>query len=139
LGAIALDPTGNAQGDDSFMSLATGARISRHQWTAALPMTDTDIARVHALGIAVEQPLILDRGFVVEWRPDHPIDDSEDDRDYYPRRNAPVDALPPICLIPSTTTKPPTCLLTPRPWCDCPAVDAVALDQGADNNNNNIY
>ena len=32
LGAIALNPTGNAQGDYFFMSLATGARISRHQW-----------------------------------------------------------------------------------------------------------
>ena len=28
MGAIALDPTGNAQGDYNFLSLATGARIS---------------------------------------------------------------------------------------------------------------
>lgn len=31
LGAIALTPTGNAQGDYYFMSLATGARLSRHR------------------------------------------------------------------------------------------------------------
>jgi hypothetical protein len=36
-GAIALRPTGNAQGGYYFMSLTTGRRISRNQWTA-LPM-----------------------------------------------------------------------------------------------------
>ena len=38
LGAIALNPTGNAQGDYYFMSLATGAKISRHQWTELPPL-----------------------------------------------------------------------------------------------------
>jgi hypothetical protein len=57
LGAIALNPTGNAQGDYYFMSLTTGARISRHQWTA-LPMTDTAIARVEALALHDNQPLM---------------------------------------------------------------------------------
>jgi hypothetical protein len=51
LGAIALRPTGNAQGDYYFMSLSTGARISRHQWTI-LPIPDTAIARVEALALA---------------------------------------------------------------------------------------
>jgi len=32
-GAIVLNPTGNAQGDFFFMSLVTGKRLSRHQWT----------------------------------------------------------------------------------------------------------
>jgi len=72
------------------MSLAMGARLSRHQWTA-LPMTDTGIARVHALGIQDGQLLIQEHGFVVEWRPDQPIDDSEYDWDYIPPRNAPTD------------------------------------------------
>ena len=74
------------------MSLASGAKISRHQWTA-LPMTDTAIARVHALGIVDEQPLLQERGLVVEWRPDHPIDESEYDRDYVLPRNAPADTI----------------------------------------------
>ena len=39
LGAIVLDPTGNAQGDYNVVSLATGACLSHHQCTA-LPMTD---------------------------------------------------------------------------------------------------
>ena len=81
LGAIALMPTGNAQGDYYFMSLSTGARISRHAWTE-VPLTDTAIARVEALAFADGQPLIQDRGLVVEWRPDHPIDDYEYDGDY---------------------------------------------------------
>jgi hypothetical protein len=83
LGAIALTPTGNAQGDYFFLSLATGHRLSRHAWTA-LPMTDTDIARVEALALHENQPMQQAPGLVVEWRPDQPIDDSEYDLDYVP-------------------------------------------------------
>ena len=83
LGAIALNPTGNAQGDYYFLSLASGAKISRHQWTE-LPMTDTAIARVEALALLEGQPLIQERGLVVEWRPDQEIDESEYDKDYDP-------------------------------------------------------
>ena len=57
LGAIALNPTGNANGAYYFLSLASGARISRQQWTV-LPMTDTAIARVEALAKHEGQPLI---------------------------------------------------------------------------------
>ena len=83
LSAIALEPTGNAQGDYYFMSLATGARISRHNWHA-LPMTDAAIARVEALAVQDKQPLIQASGLVVEWRPDQPIDDDIYDVDYDP-------------------------------------------------------
>ena len=80
LGAVALDPTGDAQGTYHFMSLATGALLSRHRWTE-LPIPNTAIARVHALALCDGQPLLQDRGLVVEWRPapDHPIDNSEYD------------------------------------------------------------
>ena len=81
MGAIALGPTGNAQGNYHFMSLSSGARISRHQWTE-LPIPDTATARIQALGFEDEQSLIQERGLVVEWRTDHPIDESEYDRDY---------------------------------------------------------
>ncbi|KAI2501302.1 Reverse transcriptase (RNA-dependent DNA polymerase) [Fragilaria crotonensis] len=81
LGAIALTPTGNAQGDYHFLSLASGALISRHQWTA-VPMTDATIARVEALAKHEGLPPLQARGLVVEWRPDMPIDDDEYDRDY---------------------------------------------------------
>ena len=81
LGAIALTPTGNAQGDYHFLSLSSGSRVARHRWTA-LPMTDVAIARVEALAILDRQPLIQASGLVVEWRPDHPVDDDEYDRDY---------------------------------------------------------
>jgi hypothetical protein len=92
LGAIALNPTGNAQGDYHFLSLSSGAKISRHQWIM-LPMTDTAIARVEALGFADDQPMIQERGLVVEWRPDHTIDESEYDRDYVPPHHDPADIL----------------------------------------------
>ena len=81
LGAIALTPTGNANGDYYFLSLATGARISRHQWTE-LPITDTCIARVEALAKNEGQPLIQARGLVVEWRPGHLVDDDEYDLNF---------------------------------------------------------
>jgi hypothetical protein len=83
LGAIALHPTGNAQGAYYFMSLATGARLARHRWTE-LPITDLAIARVHALALHQGQPLLQLRNFVVENHPDQPIDDSEYDHDYRP-------------------------------------------------------
>ena len=50
LGAIALSPTGNAQGDYYFMLPATGKKLSRHSWTVLL-MTDTVIARVEAIAL----------------------------------------------------------------------------------------
>lgn len=86
LGAIALTPTGNAQGDFYFLSLATGNKLSRHAWTP-LPMTDTAIARVEAIALHKGQPLIQNSGLVVEWRPHQLIDDSEYDLDYEPPTN----------------------------------------------------
>jgi hypothetical protein len=84
LGAIALGPSGNANGDYAFMSLATGARVTRHQWQRVDRIPDTAIDRVHALALAEDQPLIQDSGLVFEWDPDMPIDDDEYDKDYFP-------------------------------------------------------
>ena len=80
-GAISLTPTGNLGGDYFFLSLASGARVSRHRYQA-LPIPDTAIARVEALAKSENQPFLQERGLVVEWRPDHPIDDDEYDRDF---------------------------------------------------------
>ena len=80
-GAICLLPTCNANGDYYFLSFAMGYRVSRHQ-CQVLPIPDTAIAQVEALVLTQIQPLIQERGLVVEWRPDHPIDDDEYDRDY---------------------------------------------------------
>ena len=91
-GAITLTPTGNANGDYFFLSLTTGACISRHQWTV-LPMPESAIARVETLAKDEGQPLIQERGLVVEWRPDHAIDDDEYDRDYTTPTNEPPDDL----------------------------------------------
>jgi Reverse transcriptase (RNA-dependent DNA polymerase) len=80
-GAISLNPTGNLRGDYYFLSLASGARVSRHRYQS-LPIPDTAIARVEALAKSENQPLLQERGLVVEWRPDHPIDEDEYDRDF---------------------------------------------------------
>jgi hypothetical protein len=79
-GAIALTATGNVQGDFHFLSLVTGRRISRHQWTV-VPMTDAAISRVEQLAAAESQPWIQTSGLLVEWRPNDPFDD-DDDPDY---------------------------------------------------------
>ncbi|KAL7574572.1 hypothetical protein ACA910_015922 [Epithemia clementina (nom. ined.)] len=79
-GAIALNHTDNIQGDYFFMSLATGARISRHQWTE-LPISQEAIARVEQLAEVQGQKLIQ-KGLVFEWRPEQPVDDGmEEDED----------------------------------------------------------
>ena len=57
LGTITLTATGNANGDHYFISLATGACISRHEWTE-MPITNTAIAQVEAIAASEEQPLI---------------------------------------------------------------------------------
>jgi hypothetical protein len=56
-GAIVLSPTGNAHGDYFFMSLVTGKRLSRHQWTE-IPMTNAVISAVEAMAEKEGQPLI---------------------------------------------------------------------------------
>ena len=76
------------------MSLATGARIARHRWTE-LPITNTAIARVEALAITDDMPLIQERGLVVEWRPGQPIDDDEYDANYHLPNQPPVDDFAP--------------------------------------------
>jgi len=66
MGAIVLNPTGNARGDYFFMSLTTGRRLSRHQWMP-VPMTDAVIARVEAMAEAEGQPLIAGGSLAFEW------------------------------------------------------------------------
>jgi hypothetical protein len=72
------------------MSLATGARIQRHQWVEA-PLSDSTIAHVHAIALNEGHPLIQDSGLVVKWWPDHPIDDAEYNLDYEPPAQEPPD------------------------------------------------
>ena len=107
-GAIVLTPTGNLQGDYYFLSLASGARLSRHRWVS-LPIPDTAIARVEALAVLDRQPLLQERGLVVEWRPDQPIDPDEYDRDFDPTTPAPPPTTfssPPIMILSTPTNSP---------------------------------
>jgi len=46
-GAIALNPTGNTEGDHHFMSLTTSQQLLHCQWMA-VPMPDTMIEVVEA-------------------------------------------------------------------------------------------
>lgn len=48
IGAIALRPTGNAQGGHYFYSLVTGRRVIRNQWTE-LPMPGDVIIRIQRM------------------------------------------------------------------------------------------
>lgn len=81
LGAITMEPLTNAADGVTFMSLATGQKITRKSWDE-IPMTDLAIARVEALAVRDGNPPIQESGMLVEWRPDHPIDDDEYDDDY---------------------------------------------------------
>jgi len=53
-GAIALRPTGNEQGSYYFLSLHTGKRVVRNNWTV-LPMPAKVIATVHQLAAACKK------------------------------------------------------------------------------------
>jgi len=53
-GAIALHPTGNKQGSYYFLSLHTGKRVVRNNWTV-LPMPAEVIATVHQLAVACKK------------------------------------------------------------------------------------
>ena len=73
-GAIVLNPTGNAQGDYFFMSLVTGKRLSRHQWTK-IPMTNAVISAVEAMAEKEGQPLIKGGVPLFEWRPNASVEE----------------------------------------------------------------
>jgi hypothetical protein len=71
-GAIVLTPTGNAQGGYYFMSLTTGKKLSRQQWTE-LPIPDGVIATVEAMAEAEDQPIMGNGGPAFEWSQGVPI------------------------------------------------------------------
>jgi hypothetical protein len=73
-GVIALTPTGNAQGGNFFLSLATGRKLSRQQWDA-LPMPDGVVAAVERMAQDESQPLIRQGAPLFEWSPGVPIEE----------------------------------------------------------------
>lgn len=77
-GAIALNHTGNAQGDYYFMSLTTGERLHRHKWTE-LPVTQAVIEAVEGMAEAQGQPRVVGGLLKFEWRPNAPIEDLDED------------------------------------------------------------
>jgi len=74
--AIALNPTGNSEGDYHFMLLTTGKHLARQQWTA-VPMPDAVIAAVEARALEEKQPLIEGGCPFFEWHPNVPLHDEE--------------------------------------------------------------
>jgi len=75
-GAIALHPTGNEQGSYYFLSLHTGKRVVRINWTV-LPMPAEVIATVHQLAAACKKY----KGIMITDKDGNIIrdDDEEDD------------------------------------------------------------
>ena len=76
-GAIALRPTGNAQGGHYFMSLTTGRRLNRNFWTE-LPMPKEVIDHVHVLAQRFQH---LPPGLLFGDRNGEPDDDDDDTDD----------------------------------------------------------
>ena len=81
LGAIALNSTGNSNGDYFFMSLATGRRIHRRSWTV-LPISEIAISRVEAIAIEEGMPAVDRDCMINEYDPDEIVDESAYDKDY---------------------------------------------------------
>ena len=112
--AIALYPSGNAQHTWYFMSLNTGKRLHRRNWTP-LPMGEEIITRVHAL-VEKKGRSRVTNNFNFEWRPgtvikeppsegtsedqssvDEPMEESEDPGDEHTEQGGePIEAGDPI-------------------------------------------
>ena len=69
-GAIALRPTGNAQGGYYFFSLSTGRRLNRNNWTA-LPMPNEVIDRVHKMARKARNGLEYATAFYLSYHDTH--------------------------------------------------------------------
>ena len=86
IGALALRPTGNAQGGYFFFSLATGKVINRMHWTT-IPMPQEVIDRVERMACQEHAGTTLlfedrDHNQIIDL--DHEADDDDDDSDYNP-------------------------------------------------------
>ena len=97
IGAIALRPSGNAQGGHYFMSLSTGARIHRKSWTE-LPITRDVVDRVHYLADQSNAPPELafawrDGSEITGTIEDYIEDDGYGDEDYVDSGEEDVDEL----------------------------------------------
>jgi hypothetical protein len=83
VGAIALRPTGNAQGTYYFFSLNTGRRLNRSHWTE-VPMPQEVVSRVHSMARRGRTAGTL----IFADRLGNPLEDddagSNDDSDYDP-------------------------------------------------------
>jgi hypothetical protein len=73
-GAIALRPTGNAQGGYYFLSLSSGRRLTLNRWID-LPMPQEVIDQVHALARCSN----ANRDFTFAWRDGTVIEDDDSD------------------------------------------------------------
>jgi hypothetical protein len=74
--AIALRPTGNSQGGYYFLSLSTGRRLNRNNWTE-LPIPQDVINRVHTLARRSN----ANRDLTFAWWDGTTIDDDDKDSD----------------------------------------------------------
>ena len=88
IGAIALTSYPDSTGSYPFINLNTGRVIYRRQFTV-LPIADHVITRVHDLGVRDKLPTITGGCPLIEWRPGHPVQDADDDREHI------VEPLPP--------------------------------------------
>jgi len=75
-GAIALHPTGNEPGSYYFLSLHTGKRVVRNNWTV-LPMPVEVITTVHQLAVACKKY----KGIMFTDKDGNIIRDNEDNED----------------------------------------------------------
>ena len=78
VGAIALRPTGNAQGGYLFYSLDTGRVLTRNHWTE-LPMPTDVVTRIHAMARRNPRGMKFSNRHLVPFVLDPDYDDDDDD------------------------------------------------------------
>jgi hypothetical protein len=82
MGALALRPTGNAQGGHHFMSLATGRHLARNHWTV-LPIPQDVVERLRDMAIREQRSLAARQrtgaGFMFLYRKQAAFPDDDED------------------------------------------------------------
>ena len=137
-GAIALNHSGNSSGGYHFMSLVTGLRLARRQWTV-VPMPEWVPNYVEDMASAEKQQLLINNEPLWEWRPGVPIEpdpDTADDEFPLAPLADPVRPLPPHPLVPDPApdVAPAAVVMPPPPSPPQPIVsDQEFSDDFSDN------
>ena len=115
-GAISLNHSRSSSGGYHFLSLVTGLRLARRQWTE-VPMPEWVPKYVEDMAASEKQQVFINNEPLWEWRPGVPfVDNTPPEADLQPLADPPLDV-----------DFPPLPLRQPRPHADDPVINLPPL------------